>query len=103
MILDIGPKTINLYKSIIQNSATIFWNGPMGIYEWANFSHGTREIAASIANSSSKTIIGGGSTVDASHHFQIQDIIIHISTGGGASLELLEGKLLPGIKALEDK
>ena len=103
MILDIGPKTINLYKSIIRNSATIFWNGPMGIYEWPNFSHGTREIADSIANSSSKTIIGGGSTVDASHHFQIQDKINHISTGGGASLEFLEGKLLPGIKALEDK
>ncbi len=103
MILDIGPKTIAHYESIIENSSTILWNGPMGIYEWENFSNGTRQIAKSVAISSAKSIIGGGSTVDASKHFQVQEKISHISTGGGASLEFLEGKQLPGIAVLQDK
>jgi len=102
MILDIGPKTISHYESIIENSSTILWNGPMGIYEWERFSNGTKQIAKSVARSSAKSIIGGGSTVDASIHFQVQDNINHISTGGGASLEFLEGKQLPGIAVLED-
>jgi len=101
--LDIGPKTIAHYESIIENSSTILWNGPMGIYEWENFSNGTRQIAKSVAISSAKSIIGGGSTVDASKHFQVQEKISHISTGGGASLEFLEGKQLPGIAVLQDK
>ena len=89
-------------ESIIENSSTILWNGPMGIYEWERFSNGTKQIAKSVARSSAKSIIGGGSTVDASIHFQVQDNINHISTGGGASLEFLEGKQLPGIAVLED-
>ena len=103
IILDIGTNTLQKYRDIIRNSATVFWNGPMGIYEWKSFEKGTREIAKTLSNEAITSIIGGGSTVDAINHFKVANKITHISTGGGASLEFLEGKILPGIKYLLSK
>jgi phosphoglycerate kinase len=103
IILDIGTNTLQKYRDIIRNSATVFWNGPMGIYEWKSFEKGTREIAKTLSNEAITSIIGGGSTVDAINHFKVANKITHISTGGGASLEFLGGKILPGIKYLLSK
>lgn len=102
--VDIGPKTTNLYKETLKKARTIVWNGPLGIFEMDAFSRGTEEVARFIANlKKAATIIGGGDTVSAINKFNLQDKMTHISTGGGASLEFLEGKLLPGIAALNDK
>lgn len=103
IIMDIGPKTRNLYIKGIDDSKTIFWNGPMGVYEWDAYSLGTREIAAKLANEDFVSVIGGGSTVDAISKFGYGSRMTHISTGGGASLEFLEGKTLPGLEALINK
>jgi len=100
IIMDIGPKTIDLYIKKIEKSKTIFWNGPMGIYEWSNYSNGTRAIAKKVSEDKFVSVIGGGSTVDAISKFGYESLMTHISTGGGASLEFLEGQVLPGIKPL---
>ena len=95
--VDIGPQTVSKFKKILDNSNNIFWNGPMGIFEKEEFSYGTREITEIISNSSAYTCIGGGDSVSAINKFSDKKNFNHISTGGGASLEYLEGKKLPGV------
>ena len=101
--VDIGPKTIALFEDKLKSAKTIVWNGPVGIFEMDAFSKGTQEIAKFIAGLRSTTIIGGGDTAAAVAKFKLEDKMTHISTGGGASLEFLEGKVLPGVAALTDK
>lgn len=103
MGLDIGPKSVDLFSSIIDEANTIIWNGPMGVFEMENFEFGTRALATKLAQSESITIIGGGDSAAAAQKFALSDRMTHISTGGGASMEYLEGKILPGIDVLEDK
>lgn len=100
-ILDIGENTLNKYKEIINNSAVIVWNGSVGLFEEEEYARGTREIAKALAESSAETIIGGGDTILALSKFGYIDKIKHVSTGGGAMLEFLSGKKLPGIEALK--
>jgi 3-phosphoglycerate kinase len=101
--VDIGRETIALFKAEIARAKTVLWNGPVGVFEIPDFANGTREIAAALAESDAKTIIGGGDSVTAVNQFGYADKMTFISTGGGASLELLEGKILPGVAALTDK
>jgi 3-phosphoglycerate kinase len=103
MGVDIGPKTIALYTDKLKKARTIVWNGPMGIFEKDRFSEGTKRIAEAMAASSAVSVVGGGDSAAAAQKFGVQDRLSHISTGGGASLEYLEGKILPGIAALEDQ
>ncbi len=103
MALDIGPKTLAAYQAQIDSAGTVVWNGPMGVFEMEKFSAGTTGLAEALAASDATTIIGGGDSVSAVEKSGVADRIDHISTGGGASLELLEGKELPGIMALTDK
>ena len=101
MGLDIGPKTEELYASAIAQGATVFWNGPMGVFEMKAFEHGTKAVAEAVAaNTQAATIIGGGDSVAAVNKFELADQMTFISTGGGASMELVEGKPLPGVEAL---
>ena len=103
MGLDIGPKTEKLFADAIEGAGTVIWNGPMGVSEWDNFASGTIAVAKAIADSGAISIIGGGDSVAAVTKLGFADKMSHISTGGGASLEFLEGKELPGIAALQDK
>ena len=102
-VLDIGEKTVKYFGDILQNSKTIVWNGPMGVFEFEKFAKGTLGIAKAVADSKAVSIVGGGESVAAINQFGLDDQITHISTGGGASLEMLEGKVLPGLAALMDK
>ena len=103
MALDIGPKTAQRYASVMSSAATVVWNGPMGVFEFPAFAAGTFTVAESLAASEAISIIGGGDSVAAVNKAGLNDQMTHISTGGGASLEFLEGKTLPGIAALTDK
>jgi len=100
IILDIGPDTVNLYGMIIDKAKTVVWNGPMGYFEIKNFAKGTYEIGEAIAKSNASSIVGGGDTIDAIKEMNLLDKFTYVSTGGGAMLEFLEGKMLPGIKPL---
>lgn len=102
-ILDIGPETVKAYGKVISGAGTVVWNGPMGVFEFPRFAEGTYGIAHAVADSRAVSIVGGGDSVAAIQQSGLADKITHISTGGGASLEMLEGLTLPGLAALQDK
>ena len=101
-VLDIGPKTVELYSKLVSDAATVVWNGPMGVFEMPEFAKGTFAVAKAVADSNAISIIGGGDSVAAIQQSGLAGKVTHISTGGGASLEMLEGIVLPGVAALED-
>ena len=100
LALDIGPKTITKFQEAIAKAEVLIWNGPMGVFEWSAFAQGTFAIADAFAKSTAYTVVGGGDSVRAIHESGKATEVSHISTGGGASLEFLEGKTLPGIDAI---
>ncbi|MEB1808661.1 MAG: phosphoglycerate kinase [Bacillaceae bacterium] len=102
--LDIGPKTVDTYRNVILDSKLVIWNGPMGVFEWEAFANGTKSVAVALADANDTfTVIGGGDSAAAVEKFELAESMSHISTGGGASLEFMEGKDLPGVVALNDK
>jgi phosphoglycerate kinase len=102
-VMDIGPETVKAFSALIAKAGTVVWNGPMGVFEMEPFANGTFALAKAVAESKADSIVGGGDSVSALQQSGLADKITHISTGGGASLEMLEGKLLPGLAALQDK
>ena len=105
MGLDIGPKAVELFKQTILKSKTILWNGPMGVFEMSNFQNGTKQIALTVAEVTSLdayTLVGGGDSVAAVNKFQLANKVSYVSTGGGAMLEYFEGKILPGVAAIQN-
>jgi len=103
MILDIGPRTVDLFAQVFQTAGTVIWNGPLGVAEIPPFAEGTLGVARALAQSNAVSIVGGGDLVGALEQLGLAEQMSHVSTGGGASLEFLEGKILPGVAALEDK
>ena len=103
MGLDIGDKTIHLFTDLIEKSHTVIWNGPVGLFENPSFQKGTKALCEAMKKVDGKTVVGGGDTASAVKKLGYQEVFTHISTGGGASLELLEGKQLPGINCISDK
>ncbi len=103
MALDIGPKTVKLFTEALDDAKLVVWNGPMGAFELSNFESGTKAVALTLAEIDAITIIGGGDSAASVNKFELEDKMSHISTGGGASLKLLEGSTLPGLEALDDK
>ena len=103
MIMDVGPETIRHYLNVIEEAKTIIWNGPVGVFEFPQFSYGTRAIAIAIADSQALSIAGGGDTLAAIDQYDLTGGISYISTGGGAFLECLEGKTLPAVAILEER
>jgi len=103
MGVDIGPKTIALYAGMIKDAKTVVWNGPMGVFEMPAFATGTNAIARAVSEVKGTTIVGGGDSIAAINQAGVADRITHISTGGGASLEFLGGRKLPGVEALSDR
>ena len=101
--MDIGPETEKLFADAVKDAKTVVWNGPMGCFEMPNFAHGTEAVAKALAETDATTIIGGGDSAAAVNQLGFADKMSHISTGGGASLEFLEGKELPGVVAADDK
>jgi phosphoglycerate kinase len=102
MGLDIGPSSVDAFADVIATAKTILWNGPMGVFEQDAFAGGTRSLARACAGSSAFTVVGGGDSLAAIHDAGLESSFDHLSTGGGASLEFLEGEPLPGIQVLED-
>jgi len=102
-IVDIGPRTIDRYAQVIRRAKTIFWNGPVGVFEVPAFASGTRQVARLLAESGAVTVVGGGESVQAVEEAGLADKMTHVSTGGGAALELIEGKTLPGVAAVPDR
>ena len=103
MGLDIGPNTVNIFKNNLSNAKTVMWNGPLGVYEFKNYVKGTNDVLTYLTESQAKTVLGGGDIVAAASSCNVTDKLYHISTGGGATLEYLEGKELPGLKNIEEK
>ncbi len=103
IIADIGPDTTEQFVQEIKKSKTAFWNGPMGVFEIEAFAQGTQKVAKALAESKATTVVGGGSTAEAVEKMGLAGKMTHVSTGGGASLELLEGKELPGVAVLQNK
>jgi phosphoglycerate kinase len=102
-IMDVGPATVAAYAKVVHGAGTVVWNGPMGVFEMPNFAAGTFGVAKAVAESNAVSIVGGGDSVSAINQSGLSSKITHISTGGGASLEMLEGLALPGVAALQDK